>query len=395
MPKTATIRFFIVTGTMFLVFRFAGTDRRAEAFEAPAPEVEVAAVQSQKVQIWDEYNGRVGAIEAVTIQPRVSGYIDRIDFTEGSEVKAGDLLFVIDQRPYRNALNNANAQLVRAEAVVGLAQLRAQRAQSLFATKAVSRDLLDERNAELEQGRADVDAARAAVATAKLNLDFTEVRTPVSGRVGRAQLTKGNLVQSDQTVLATIVSQDPIFVYFDCDENSYLRYQELARNGLRANSQNAVRVGLSNEPGFPHVGTVDFLDNQVDPATGTIRARAVLANPDRIFTPGLYAHVSLEASAEFTSLLVADKAVLTDQTRKYVYVVGPDSKAVRKDVVLGRQIGELRVVQSGLSVDDKVVVSGVQKIFYPGMSVKPNLVEMDVSPASVAEAAATVRSNIR
>ena len=201
-------------------------------------------------------------------------------------------------------------------------------------------------------------------------------------------VTEGNLAQADQTLLTTLVSQDPMYVYFESDEQTYLRYAELARKGERTRSSNPVRVGLANETGFPHAGTVDFVDNQVDPATGTIRARAVLPNPDRVFTPGLFARVQVQGSGEFEAMLVDDKAVLTDQDRKYVYVLGADNKAERKDVELGRMIDGLRVVQSGLDADDKVIVHGVQKVFMPGMPVTPRTIAMGAPAPSPAQAVA-------
>jgi len=355
----------------------------------PPPEVGVASVVTRSVQAWDEFNGRVGAIDAVSLRPRVSGYIDRIAYKEGDEVKQGDLLFVIDPRPYRDALNSAQAQLERARAAANLAQSQNQRAQTLIAAKAISREEFDSRHADLAQTGADVRAAQAAVATAQLNLGFTEVRAPVAGRAGRALLTVGNLAQTDQSVLTTVVSQDPMYVYFDCDEHSYLRYQALARKGERS-GEHLVHVGLADEAGFPHAGTLDFLDNQVDAATGTIRARALLRNPDRALTPGLFARVQLQGGGEFAAMLIDDKAVLTDQDRQYVYVLGADHKALRKDVVLGRLIDGLRVVQSGLDAKDKVIVSGTQKIFFPGMQVQPDEVAMGApagGAATVANAA--------
>src|SRR3546814_16535166 len=185
-------------------------------------------------------------------------------------------------------------------------------------------------------------------------------------------VTEGNLAQADQTLLTTLVSQDPMYVYFESDEQTYLRYAELAREGKRTRSSNPVRIGLANETGFPHEGTVDFVDNQVDPTTGTIRARAVLPNPDRVFTPGLFARVQVQGSGEFNAMLIDDKAVLTDQDRKYVYVLGDGNKAERKDVEIGSMIDGLRVVQSGLSAKDKVIVHGVTPVFKQGMTVAPN-----------------------
>jgi len=348
----------------------------------PPPDVSVATVLSKPVHQWDSFNGRVSAVESVELRPRVSGYVQRVAFKEGQEVKKGDLLFVIDPRPYKAALDQASAQLQRARAEAKLAQAQDARAQTLIEAKAISREEFETRKAASAQGDAGVRAAEAAVAAAKLDLQFTQVRAPIDGRIGRAMVTEGNLAQADATLLTTLVSQDPMYVYFESDEQTYLRYAELAREGKRTRSSNPVRIGLADEQGFPHAGTVDFVDNQVDPATGTIRARAVLPNPDRVFTPGLFARVQVQGSGEFKAMLVDDKAVLTDQDRKYVYVLGPDNKAVRKDVQLGRMIDGLRVVQSGLDAKDKVIVHGVQKVFMPGMPVAPKTIAMgDDAPA--------------
>ncbi|GAA0920707.1 efflux RND transporter periplasmic adaptor subunit [Rothia nasimurium] len=368
--------------TTFAVLLAACTSHADTSQAPPPPEVGVAPVVARHVKTWDEFNGRISAIETVSIRPRVTGYIDRIAYREGDEVKPGDVLFVIDQRPYRDALNSAQAQLERARAAATLSQAQDERAQKLIAAHAISRDEYDSRHADLAQTAADVRAAQAAVATAQLNLGFTEVRAPVAGRAGRAMLTMGNLAQADQSELTTVVSQDPVFVYFDCDEQSYLRFMEGARGGRQ---QNAVRVGLANEKGFPRTGKVDFLDNRVDSATGTIRARALLSNADRVLTPGLYARVQMEGSHEFEAMLIDDKAVLTDQDRKYVYVVGPDDKALRKDVTLGRLVDGLRVVQTGLAAGDKVIVTGTQKIYFPGMAVKPQPMDHGAAVAQAAK----------
>lgn len=348
---------------------------------APAPpEVDAAQVVVKPVRQWDEFSGRIAATDAVDVRPRVSGYIERIAFKEGDEVKAGDLLFVIDPRPYRAAYDSAVAQLARARATEQLAQEEEKRAQALIAAKAVSREELDTRRASSTQSNADVRAAEAAVATVKLNLDFTEVRSPIAGRVSRAMLTVGNLAQADQSVLTSVVSQDPVYVYFQPDEQTFLRYAELARKGERAKTANPVRVGLATDKDYPYTGTVNFTNNQVDPATGTINLRAVVPNPDRIFIPGLYARVQLGGDAEITALLIDDKAVMTDQDHKYVYVVGPENKAVRKDVTLGGLADDLRIVRSGLDTNDNVIVSGLQKIFVPNTPVKPIIVAMGTPP---------------
>lgn len=345
--------------------------------ESPPPDVMVASVLSRSVRTWDEFNGRVRAIQTVELRPRVSGYINRIAYKEGSEVKPGDLLFVIDPRPYRDALHQAQAELERARSAASLAQSKTEHAHALFAKQAISREEFNGRKNDLNQTAAEVRAAKAAVATAKLNLDFTEVRAPIAGRVSRAYLTAGNLARADQSMLTTLVSQDPMYVYFDCDEHSFLRYKKFALKNDHENTIYSVRIGLADEEGFPHHGTVDFFDNQLNPATGTIRVRAVVPNPDRLLTPGLHARVQLQGSDELPVLLIDAKAILTDQDRKYVYVLGEGNKAFRRDITLGRQIDGLRIVQSGLDTTDKVVVIGAQKIFHDGMIVKPQHVAME------------------
>ncbi|WP_374557061.1 efflux RND transporter periplasmic adaptor subunit [Thermomonas sp.] len=354
------------------------------AASPPPPEVSVAGVLSRTVGQWDEFTGRVAAVESVELRPRVSGYVQRVAYAEGQEVRKGDLLFVIDPRPYQAALDRAQAELARARAEARLAQAQDARAQSLIDAKAISREEFEQRKANSAGADAAVRAAEAAVAAARLDLQFTQVRSPIAGRAGRALVTEGNLAQADATLLTTVVSQDPVFVYFETDEQTWLRYAALARNGERSDTGNPVRVGLANEAGYPHAGSVDFIDNQVDPRTGTLRARAVLRNPDRLFTPGLFARVQLQGGGERQALLVDDKAVLTDQDRKYVYVLGKGNTAQRKDVVLGRSVDGLRVVTSGLSAGDNVIVQGVQKVFFPGMPVAPKQVAMQPPAAAVA-----------
>jgi multidrug efflux system membrane fusion protein len=354
----------------------------------PPAEVDVAPVVSRAVHQWDEFNGRISAVESVELRPRVSGYIERVAFAEGQEVRKGDLLFVIDPRPYQAALAQAQASLERARSQADLARAQNARAEQLIEAKVISREEYESRQANHAGSDAAVRAAEAAVAAARLDLQFTEVRSPINGRAGRALVTTGNLAQADATMLTTVVSLDPVYVDFEADEQTYLRYNALARSGERAASNNPVRVGLAGETGYPHAGTVDFIDNQVDPRTGTIRARAVLPNPDRTFTPGLFARVQLEASGEFQALLIDDKAVLTDQDRKYVYVVGEGGVAQRKDITLGRNADGLRIVASGLAPTDQVVVGGVQKVFFPGMPLKPSIVSMDAPALPVAAVAA-------
>jgi len=367
-----------------LAIPFTGCEGASDKKPPSPAAVEIAAVVAKPIRLSDEFNGRVASINSVDVRPRATGYVDKVAYREGDNVKRGDLLFVIDPRPFRDALDSAKATLEREHAAAAFAEIQSKRAQALNASSAISQEEYQNRDSDLSQSTARVHAAEAAVAMAELNLSFTEVRAPVDGRTSRAQLTRGNLAQADQTVLTTVVSQDPVYVYFDCDEQSYLRFQERAHRGSRVSSANPVRIALANETGFPHVGRVDFLDNELNAATGTIRARVILPNPDHLFTPGLYARVQLESTGTVPALLVDDKAILTDQDRKYVYVLGAGDTAQRKDVQLGPLVDGLRIVQSGLGTGDKVIVGGLQKILYPGVPVTPKDSAMEPSHTTTA-----------
>lgn len=347
----------------------------------PAPQVSVAQVISRQVTPWDEFTGHVEAVQSVDLRPRVTGYVERVAFQEGQMVRRGDLLFVIDARSYRAEHERAAAELARAQSEAALARSQDARTQALVAAKAASREEADARHAALAQSLAAVRAAQAAATRARLDLGFTEVRSPIDGRAGRALLTVGNLAQADATVLTTVVSVDPVHVYFEGDEQAYLRYLDTADSGQRAAVGSPVRIGLADETGYPHAGTLDFIDNQVDPRTGTIRARAVVANPDHTLTPGLFARVQMAGGGAESALLVDEKSVLTDQDRKYVYVLGPHNVAVRKDIELGRRVDGLRIVRAGLAPGDIVIVQGVQKVFFAGMPVAPTVVAMGASPS--------------
>ena len=366
----------LVLAAAGVVFTVNGDDPAQGAGMPPPPAVSVAKVVARDVQPWDEFTGRISAVETVELRPRVSGYIERVAFEEGREVRRGDLLFVIDQRRYRAVYDRAVAEFERARSEARLAASELERAETLLAAKAISREEFDARRAASTQGGAAVRAAAAAVDAARLDLQFTEVRSPIDGRAGRALVTVGNLAQADTTLLTTLVSLDPMHVYFEADEQTFLDYAAAARRGEHRTDASPVRVGLANEDGFPHAGRVDFVDNQVDARTGTIRARAVVPNPDRTLTPGLFARVQLAGGHRQAALLIDEKAVLTDQDRKYVYVLGPNDVAVRKDVVLGRRDGTLRVVDRGLEPEDVVIVHGVQKVFFAGMPVAPQEIAM-------------------
>ncbi|MBO9874185.1 efflux RND transporter periplasmic adaptor subunit [Xanthomonas hawaiiensis] len=360
----------------------------------PPPSVGVAPALQKQISQWDEFSGRVEAVEHVDLRPRVSGYIDKVAYVEGQEVKKGQVLFTIDARSYRADLARAEADLVRARTQAKLSASEAARAKTLSEQQAISTESWEQRRAAAEQAQADVLAAQAAVDSARLNLEWTQVRAPIDGRAGRAMVTAGNLVTAGDSasVLTTLVSLDKVHVYFDADEGTFLRYAQMARDGQRPSERDGslpVQVGLVGEDGYPHAGKVDFLDNQLVRSTGTIHVRALLDNADRRFTPGLFARVRLLGSGRFDAVLIDDRAVLTDQDRKYVYVVDKDGKAQRRDVQLGRSAEGLRIVQSGLSAGDRVIVDGVQKVFMPGMPVQAKPIALQTtSPAAPRQAVA-------
>lgn len=374
-------------GAILLSVLLVGCDNSvAQNAAPPAPAVSAADVVVKSISQWDSFNGRIEAVESVQLRPRVSGYIDKVNYTDGQEVKKGEVLFTIDDRTYRAALEQAQASLARAKTQASLAQSEANRTDKLINTHLVSREEWEQRRSAATQAQADIRAAQAAVDTAQLNLDFTKVTAPIDGRASRALITIGNLVTAGDSasVLTTLVSQKTVYVYFDVDESTYLHYQNLARSGQGASSNHMalpVEIGLTGEDGYPHQGKVDFLDNQLTPSTGTIRMRALLDNAQRQFTPGLFARVRLPGSAEFNATLIDDKAVLTDQDRKYVYIVDKEGKAQRRDITPGRLAAGLRIVQRGLNPGDKVIVDGLQKVFMPGMPVNAKTVAMTASTA--------------
>jgi RND family efflux transporter MFP subunit len=377
---TKIIQLTISTGILCAVALLSGCGKSGEAGQAPPPpQVSVATVLEKRVKDWDEFTGRFQAVETVEIRPRVSGYIDRVAFKEGGLVKSGDLLFVIDPRPYQAEYDRAAADLKRYKTALELARIESVRVQRLRQSGAVSQEELDERTSTVAQAEANAAGAQATLESAQLNLGFTRVTSPVTGRVSRAEVTRGNLVTGGNnggTLLSSVVSMDPIYLYFDSDEQAYLRYTQLARNGQRSSdAQNPVQVGLANEEGFPHPGRVDFIDNQLNPQTGTIRARAVLDNKDGQFTPGLFARVQLLGSDEYNAVLIDDRAVNTDQNQKYVFLLGADNKIEYRNVKLGRVIDGLRVVREGLKTGDTIVVNGAQRV-HPGVTVTPQRVAM-------------------
>jgi RND family efflux transporter MFP subunit len=358
----------------------------------PLQAVTVAEVPQREITEWDEFTGRLEAVDQVEIRPRVSGYIKRIDFAEGKEVKKGEVLFEIDPRPYQAELERAQAELERARSAAALAKSDVQRASRLVQVQAISREEYESRTSAEDQGGATVRAAEAAVETARLNLEWTRVRSPIAGRVSNAMVTPGNLVEAGPpaTLLTTVVSLDPIYLYFDSDEQTFLRYANRARSSGGTNWRTArlpVYLGLANETGFPHEGRLDFVDNQVDPNTGTIRTRAVFSNKSRALTPGLFARVKLVGDEKTNALLVRDAAIGTDQDRKFVLVLGPGDTLAYRPIVPGKLSDGLRIVTSGLKPGERVVVNGLMRV-RPGMKVAPTLAAMvpdSTPPVPVAE----------
>lgn len=323
----------------------------------PATEVGVVEVVAEDVTPADELTGRVEAVHRVDIRSRVSGFVTQVRYREGSEVAAGAPLFTIDPRPYQAAFARASAELARARARVALAHREAERAEALLAAHAIPRAERDTAASLATQAEAERAAAQASAELARLDLEFTQVRAPIAGRTGQALVSVGDYVGAGpQSLLTTIVSTDPVYVYFTADERRALQ--------LSNPTSRKVAIGLADEAGHPHVGELDFIDNRLDAATGTIRLRAVVSNSDHRLVPGLYARVKLPEDRPIRAVLVDDKAVQTDQDRKYVYVLAGDTVA-RRDVTLGRILDGKRVIASGLANGDRVIVANTQKVF-PG-----------------------------
>ena len=346
--------------------------------QAGQPQVTVAPPLASRVAQWDEFTGRFEAMERVEVRPRVSGYIDQVHFRDGSIVKQGDLLFTIDQRPFKLAVDSAQADVVRTEAQIVLDIADYQRAQELVKTAATPVSVLDQRKANLDIARAQEMAAEAALHTAQLNLEWSEVRAPIGGLVSDRRVDPGNLVQGGQTgatLLTTIVKQDPIYFVFDGSEADYIRYSRLSVEGQRGSSRdtaNPVKVQLADETDWPHSGVMNFVDNEINAHSGTIRGRAIFDNKDHFLTPGTFGRLRLYGGP-LDALLIPDAAVVSDQAHKVVLTVGEDNKVVSKPVTLGGMARGLRVVASGLTPTDRVVIGGLAKPFVrPGVTVVAN-----------------------
>ncbi len=381
-------RFFVLSLLAGSLLPLSGCKKPATAAQVGPAAVTVARPIPKRLTELDEFTGRLGAFASVELRARVSGYLQSTHFKEGSEVKEGDLLFVIDPRRYEAELARASADVARAKAALELATAEAGRAGKLVQTRAISAEEADVKVKGEIQAAAALQAAQASFDAAKLEVDFTRVTAPISGRIGRKLVTEGNLITggpSGATVLTTIVALDPIYCYFDVDERSALKYRELVREGKRASAlfgSIPAHMGLANQQGFPHEGKIDFVDNEISTTTGSIRARGIFDNKDRLMAPGFFARIRIPGSGEYDALLIRDTAVGSDQGRAFVYVVDAEGKAGQRNVVLGPMEDGLRIVREGLKPEDRVVINGLMAI-RPGAVVKPEETGMQLVAAAV------------
>jgi RND family efflux transporter MFP subunit len=344
-------------------------DKPPQQAAAAPPPVTVAQPAKRTVTDWDEFTGRFDAVEEVQVRARVGGFVTSVEFRDGAFVSTGDLLYVIDSRPFEAVAEQAEGQLSDARAKAELAKRELDRALALNQTQAVSDSIVDQRRQTLQGAKAAEMQADGALKAAHLNIEFTHVLAPMAGRVSRHLVSVGNLVTGSDaggggTLLTSIVSLDPIYVYFDMDEATYLKYNRLYFEGKRPSSRenpNPVQVTLTGETKPSHDGKVDFLDNRMDVSTGTLRGRAVIPNKDLSILPGQFGRVRLIASAPYDALLLPDTAIATDQSRKIVFVVKDDDTVEAKSVVLGPLDGGLRVIREGLKPEDRVIVDGIQR----------------------------------
>ena len=353
--------------------------------QGAAPTVPVARPVTRQIVEWGDVIGRFEAVDGVDIRARVTGYVDRVHFQDGAVVEAGAVLFTIDPRTYRAAVQEAEAELASARARRDFAVTDLARAVDLRRTSAISEQVADQRRQVLQTARADVDRAEAALERARLDLSFTEVRAPVGGRLSRRLVSPGGLVNANDTVLANVVSLNPIQFYFDLDERTYL--SALSRTGAAGQE---VFVSLTDEQGQPRRGKIDFLDNRLDAASGTMRGRAVFENADMSLLPGLFGRMRLPLTQSYQAVLVPDEALGTDQDRRIVYVVGPDNKAQPRVVRPGPRAEGLRVIRDGLKGDETIIVSGLARV-QPGAAIQPRQTELAQGTSPAAGNARTVR----
>ena len=348
-------------------------DQVAQPAQPPAANVKIAQPLAQDVNEWDEYTGRIEAVSSVDVRARVSGYLEQVNFKAGDKVKKGDLLFLIDPKPFSAQLHYAEAELEQAKAKRELAKNDLERAERLFQGKAISEEEHDARSKGSREAVAAVQSAEANVYTAKLNLEYTKIRAPIDGRIGRELITEGNLVSgggADATRLTFIVSTDPVYVYVDADERSALKYLRQSRQ-----DQTPAQLAVADEADFPHQGKLNYISPRADIATGTVTLRGVFANPDGLLSPGFFARMRVRGSTPYPALLLPDRAIAADQAQQFVWVVVQDNQVVYRQVVLGAHIGQSRVITQGLKPDDWVVIDGLQKI-RPGIKVNPERISL-------------------
>jgi multidrug efflux system membrane fusion protein len=368
----------LLAAAVLSVVSFTAPAAFAQGGPGGPPPVTVAKPVVKPIVEMDEYTGRFDAVGAVEVRARVSGYLDTVHFQDGATVNQGDLLFTIDRRTYQAAFNQAQATLNSRQTEFDLAKLEFERYQRLTQTGAAAAATLDQRRQTFLAAQANIAGARAALETARLNLSFTEIRAPIAGRISRKLVTEGNLVRENETLLTTIVQLDPVHFYFDIDERSYLAYQRIAKqNGGNGNGKGLpVAVQLSDEKSFTHKGKLDFTDNRLDAATGTMRLRAVFENKDLFLTPGLFGRIAVPGSPEYQAVLLPDEAILTDLDRRYVYVVGAEGAVQQRPVKLGSRTDSYRIVREGLKGDETVVINGLQRVRLGGGRVTPQPVTL-------------------
>jgi len=378
MNKTLTSFSLALLTTVGLLGCDASTNNAATHAAPPAPQVTVAQVISQRVTQWDEFTGRLQAPQTVTLRPRVSGYIEHVIFAEGELVQQGQVLFKIDASSFTAQVARLQADLVDANSRVTLAKLELERGQRLQKQHAISQEELDNRQARYQQSLASAQAREAALTTAQIELDHTLVKAPITGRISRALITKGNYVTAGQSELTSLVSTDKVYAYFDADERTYLKYSQQTRDGSRPQAsehKSPVLMGLAVDNGFPYSGHIDFIDNSINPNTGTISVRAVFDNVDGRFTPGSFARIKLIGSASYQGVLIDDKAIGTDLNNKYVMVLDENNAVQYRAVTLGQKQQNLRLISAGLHAGDTIVTNGLQRI-RPGATVNPTVVPM-------------------
>jgi RND family efflux transporter MFP subunit len=355
-------------GLMAFLLASCGENQQAQApGSPPPPSVSVANPVEKKVVEWDEYTGRFDSVDTVEVRARISGVLTEVKFTDGAVVKKGDLLFVIDPRPFQRVLDRDRAALQGAKVKLDFAQKDLERARPLLSNNTISQQVFDQRNQAVKTAEAEVLSAEASVRSAELDVEFTQIHAPITGRISRKLISEGNYITGGSgsgTLLTTIVSTDPIYFYFDISEADFLKYKRLIEQGKRPSSRetpNPIEVGLQGDTGFPYRGQMNFVDNRIDASTGSLRERATFQNPNAMLLPGLFARARVIGSDPYNAILLPDAAIATDQSNRLVFVVADDGAVSAKPVTLGPIIDGLRVIRTGVTPSDWVIVNGVQR----------------------------------